>query len=332
MNDGLRAPRTVPESGHAPARYKTAGDDARTPVVSAITPVYNGERYLEAALRSALAQSFSGLEIIVLNDGSSDRSGEIARDYAATYPQTVRYFEQANAGLCAARNAAMVEARGRYLALLDCDDLWMPQHLSQAVAALEADPGTVLVHADVRFVDEHDTVTALFLDRGRWSRWADDPFRAILLRHEHVACPTAVFRRDMAEALGGFDLRYSYLGCEDRDLWLRLCLRGRVRHLSYHGADYRVHGGGMSRNRERMLRARQLLVERMRDFPEGRRLHSAAQAALALSEAEECSPEREYQRMWQAYLQAVHLNPRDTRGWRGLLRASAAYRFGGGGS
>lgn len=289
------------------------------PLVSVITPVYNGERFLGAALRSALAQMYRNFEIIVIDDGSIDRSGEIARGFADAHPAQVRYFRQDNAGLCAARNAAIARANGRYLALLDCDDLWRPVHLRNAVAALEADPATALVHADVRFVDEDDAVLALFIGNRGWARWAHDPFQAILLRHEHVACPTAVFRADLAGQLGGFDLRYSYLGCEDRDMWLRLALRGAVRHLDYHAADYRVHGGGMSRNRERMLKARRTLVERMAELPEGRRLYAAACAALALSEAEECSPERERKRMLQAYGRAVRLNPRDVRGWRGLI-------------
>lgn len=291
------------------------------PLVSVIMPVYNGERFIEAALRSALGQDFSDFEIVVLDDGSTDASAGIAREYARMHPRHVRYFRQENGGFCAARNAAIAAARGRYLALLDCDDLWMPQHLSHAIEALESDPQTVLIHANVRFIDENGAVLAEFLHKERWAQWGHDPFKAILLRYEHVACATTVFPRALAVELGGFDLRYSGLGCEDRDLWLRLALRGKVRHLPYHAADYRVHGGGVSRRRERMLCGRRLLVERMTDFSEGRRLYPAALAALALSEAEECVPGSERGRVLRAYGTAIRLNPRDLRGWRGLARA-----------
>ena len=290
-------------------------------MVSVIMPVYNGERFMEAALRSALAQDFEDFEIVVLDDGSTDRSTEIAQSYAAAHPHHVRYFRQNNAGLCSARNAAIAQSRGRYLALLDADDLWMPEHLARAVNALESAPGTVLVHADVRFIDENDRVFAEFLEARRWAEWEHDPFKAILLRHEHVACATAVFPRALAGEMGGFDLRYTGLGCEDRDMWLRLSLQGRVTHLSYHAADYRVHSGGMSRRFERMLQARRLLVDRMTEFPEGRRLHRAALAALALSEAEECATGPQQARRLRAYLTAIRLNPRDRRGWRGMARA-----------
>lgn len=294
---------------------------SNTPMASVIMPVFNAERFLDAALASALSQDYDDFEVVILDDGSTDRSSEIALDHASAHPHRVRYFRQDNAGFCMARNAAIAHARGRYLALLDSDDLWMPWHLSQAVAALESHPGAVLAHADVRFIDEGGAVLEEFLDPQRWAGWEHDPFTAILLRYEHVACATTVFPRALAVEMGGFDPRYTGLGCEDRDLWLRLALRGRVIHLGYHGADYRVHSGGVSRRFERMLQGRRLLVERMTEFPEGRRLHSAALAALALSEAEECAVDHQRGRVLRAYGNAIRLNPTDMRGWRGLARA-----------
>lgn len=294
------------------------------PRVSVIMPVYNGERYLRAALRSALAQTFASFEVIVIDDGSTDRSGEIAREFASRHPHHVKYFAQRNVGLVAARNAAIAQSSGRYLALLDCDDVWMPDHLAQAVEALDADPNTVLVHADVRFIDEHGTVIRDVRKRSRWNTGRDDPFRAILLRYQHVACPTAVFRKDCAIAVDGFDARYNKLGCEDRDLWLRLALRGRVRYLDYLAADYRTHSESMSCNLERMLQARTLLTQRMRDFPQGSRLYRAARSAVALSEAEECSRDTEIARVLRSYARAICLRPVDLRAWRGLLSTLVA--------
>lgn len=293
------------------------------PLVSVIMPVFNGERFIVQALRSALMQDYQPMEIIVMDDGSTDRSARIAQEFAAAHPDRVRYYRQDNTGLSAARNAAIARSRGRYLALLDCDDVWHQDHLARAVAALEQDPGTVLVHGNVRFIDATGESVGRFLGHRHWDRWAHDPFRAILLRHEHVACPTAVFRKQTVEETGGFDLRYDGFGCEDRDMWLRLALMGRVRYLDYHAADYRVHSGGMSRKRERMLQARRMLVERMREFPPGRRLYSSALAAVALSEAEECSGETERGRIVRAYLRAIRCAPHDIRGWRGLVRACA---------
>ncbi len=290
-------------------------DDIRSsPRVSVIMPVYNGMRFIGQALDSALNQQFTDLEVIVVNDGSTDGSAEIVRDYLQKDPR-VRYHEQANAGLCAARNAAIALARGEYLALLDCDDIWLPEHLKMSVAALDADPAVVMTHADVRFVDEDNRVVSEHLSKQRWANWAHDPFAAILLRHEHVPCPTAVFRTSICRRLGGFDMRYNYLGCEDRDMWLRLALEGKVQHLSYHGADYRVHATSMSRNHDKMLRARRILVERMREFPQGRELYRAARSAIELSKAELPAPR--IHRIF-AYLKAMRWSPLDKRNWRGL--------------
>lgn len=285
------------------------------PLVSVIVPVYNSERYLERTLESMLAQTYRHFEAIVVDDGSTDGSAAIMRRFAERDGR-VHCVSQRNAGMVGARNNGMRMARGRYYALLDSDDLWMPDHLERAVAALEADPSLVLVHAGVRFVDEQGDAFASFIDNRAWDAWVSDPFAAILLRYEHVACQTTVFRRDVIDRAGGFDDRFNKLGCEDRDLWLRLARLGGVRYLPYHGADYRVHAGGMSRNAERMLKARLILAEKMRQYPEGRRLYRRARAAIELSRAESSAP---LPAAW-ACVKAIGWSPADVRAWKGLAR------------
>jgi glycosyltransferase involved in cell wall biosynthesis len=103
--------------------------------VSVIIPVYNGERYLAAAIESVLAQSHRPTEVIVVDDGSTDGSAAIARDFPP-----VQYTWQANAGTAAARNSGVALARGDLLAFLDADDLWTPCKLERQAAALQADP------------------------------------------------------------------------------------------------------------------------------------------------------------------------------------------------
>ena len=104
-----------------------------TPLVSVVLPVYNGERYLAEAIESVLGQSYRALELIVVDDGSTDRSGEIARGYGA------RCVRQPNAGTAAARNAGIDCARGPLLAHMDADDLWEPDKIDAQVRALAAD-------------------------------------------------------------------------------------------------------------------------------------------------------------------------------------------------
>lgn len=114
------------------------------PLVSAIIPVYNGEDYLEEAIASVLAQSYGNLEVLVVDDGSSDRSAAIVAGFPA-----VRYHYQPNQGQCAALNTGMRLARADYLAFLDQDDVWLPNKTTIQVQTMMAQPEltVVLCHA-----------------------------------------------------------------------------------------------------------------------------------------------------------------------------------------
>jgi glycosyltransferase involved in cell wall biosynthesis len=119
------------------------------PQVSVIVPVYNGERFLAEAIDSILAQTYPSYEIIVVDDGSTDRTHAIAELYPS-----VKYLFQANAGTAAARNRGIEIARGEFLAFLDADDLWLPDKLSLQMAAFEADPALEIVSGYIQqFVD-----------------------------------------------------------------------------------------------------------------------------------------------------------------------------------
>ena len=107
------------------------------PVVSCIVPVFNGERYLREALDSILAQTYQALDVIVVDDGSTDATATIARSYGAQ----VRHLYQENAGAPAARNHGLRAARGELIAFLDADDLWHPEKLARQMARFAADPG-----------------------------------------------------------------------------------------------------------------------------------------------------------------------------------------------
>lgn len=119
--------------------------EGNRPLVSVIIPVYNGEDYLAEAIESLLAQVHRPIEIIVVDDGSSDRSADVVR----SFPETIRYYYQRNSGSGAARNTGVQKARGSLLAFLDADDLWVKEKLSLQMPMLEADPALDMVFGHV---------------------------------------------------------------------------------------------------------------------------------------------------------------------------------------
>lgn len=115
------------------------------PLVTAVIPVYNGARYLREAMDSVLAQDYPRLELLVIDDGSTDGSADIVRSYG----ERVRYHYQPNAGLSAAQNAGVAHARGTFIAFLDCDDLWVPRKTSLQMDAFVEQGGADMIFGHV---------------------------------------------------------------------------------------------------------------------------------------------------------------------------------------
>jgi glycosyltransferase involved in cell wall biosynthesis len=230
------------------------------PRVSAIVPCYNGAHFLPDALDSALAQTFADYELLVIDDGSTDNTAEVAGDYSARHPGRVRYIHQENKGLAVARNTAIAAARGDLLALLDCDDLWMPERLAEGVRVMDACPEVGLLHADIVCIDaDRRPLPPLSRDERFLSGRI---FEHIYTRRAHVSCPTVLFRRECVEKVGGFDPELTRLGCEDRDLWLRIARHWPFAYIPRPMAQYRITPGSMSRNREKMMKAKMYVLEK----------------------------------------------------------------------
>lgn len=219
------------------------------PKVSVIIPSYNCSTYLERALRSALKQTYTDLEIVVADDGSTDETAEIV----ARYP-SVRYVYQRNSGLPSARNLAVSRSSGAYLAYLDADDMWYPHKLQQQVAFLDQHKECGMVHSDLTFVDEQDRPITL--------EWHFDNRGAVhqgdclmgLLNNCLIQVPTVVERRSCFEETSGFDERFGRV--EDYLHWLQLAMNGH--HIGYISAPlafYRWRAGSLSKNHAAMAEA-----------------------------------------------------------------------------
>ena len=124
------------------------------PLVSVITTFLNTEKYLEEAIESVLNQTYTNFELILIDDGSNDNSIRIGREYTNKYPDKVHYLEHEghqNKGISASRNLGVCNARGKYIATLDADDVWVKHKLEQQVEILEAYPEAGMVCGDTKY-------------------------------------------------------------------------------------------------------------------------------------------------------------------------------------
>lgn len=194
------------------------------PSVTVITPVLNGEAYLEAAIRSVCRQTLPPLEMIFVDDGSTDGTAALLAALETPFPTQV--LSQATRGQSAARNLAASVARGGYLAFLDHDDIWHPRHLERLVGLLEADPTLGWAYSNI---DEMDRDAQLVQTQvlAVLNPNVQHPKTSLhnMLRHDMYVFPSAAVVRGTAfQEVGGFDERLA--GYEDDDLFLRLFRAG----------------------------------------------------------------------------------------------------------
>ena len=211
--------------------------------ISVIIPTYSYGRFLRDAIDSVLAQTVAPLEIIVVDDGSTDDTPEIV----ASYGDRIRYIRQQNAGVGAARNSGIAAARGEYLAFLDSDDIWLPEKLARELACLEADPGLGLVHCGVEMFDASGTVRISMTGREGWIA-----HELLRLDREVIAsvgsCPLVPKR--VVDEVGGFD--ESLPPSEDWDFVYRVALRYRIGFVPMVLVRYRLHSAGIHLNVAKM--------------------------------------------------------------------------------
>lgn len=210
------------------------------PEVSVIIPTYNRAGLLAQAIESVLAQSYPSFEIIVVDDGSRDDTNTVVGSYS---DPRIRYIYQDNAGLSAARNTGIRAARGKYVALLDADDLFMPEKLAYQVQVLDHQPEVGFVAGGFLYVDADGRPLA---ERRPWQSHPQLDLMTWL--HGCPVVPSAVLlSRAWLARVGGFDSALRRV--EDRDLWLRLAYHGCGMAWTPHlTCAYRIHGGQMVRD------------------------------------------------------------------------------------
>ncbi len=230
------------------------------PAVSVVVTAYNAERWIEETIRSVLAQTWRDLELVVVDDGSTDATAQIVKRYGAP----VRYLHQENQGQPAARNAGIRAARGRYVAFLDADDLWLPTKLERQMSLFEDDPDLAWCYTDAFLFDSKTGRTMQTASQAN-SLHEGDILRPLLLAN-FIASPTPVVRRDVFEEVGYFDQAPAVRGGggEDWDMWLRIAARHPIGLVRAPLAKYRLHHTSMTQamDLDHALRGRLGAVER----------------------------------------------------------------------
>jgi glycosyltransferase involved in cell wall biosynthesis len=246
-------------------------DRERAPLVSVVVPSYNCGRYVAGAVESALSQTYRDLEIIVVDDGSTDDTRERLSPYAGR----IRYIHQENRGLPGARNAGILAARGVWIALLDADDLWHRRKVEVQLAAIGS-LGRVGLVGSPPAVELPDDLPA------------DPPVRLLSVRDHLLSAPfgpsSVLIKAECLKTIGLFDEGLKSI--EDRDMWLRLAAKYPVAQVRSPCWWYRRHPGQMSSNAHRMYaNSRAVLSKFFRDHPEYRRFRGLAGSHLYLDAA-----------------------------------------------
>lgn len=247
------------------------------PLVSVIIPTYNRSPLLAEAIESTLAQTWKDIEIVVVDDGSTDDTREVL----ARYGGRVRHIYQQNSGRPAfARNVGIRHAAGEYLAFLDSDDLVSREKIEMQVRFLERNPGVGMVVTDFSTFADGETVSRSFTSDGHprfvnWPKTHVGPHEYVLSEgicdclamDNFVGTSSVVVRRDVFHSVGLFDESPEVRSSEDVDMWFRIAERFPLGYVDIPLHAYRIHSDNLSGINEQVIRARIITRERFLKSP-----------------------------------------------------------------
>jgi glycosyltransferase involved in cell wall biosynthesis len=293
------------------------------PLVSIITPTYNRGAFIGQAIRSVLDQTYDHFELLVVDDGSVDDTSTVIEPFLRD--ERIRYWRQENQGQSRARNAALAQARGEYIAFLDSDNEWLPHKLERSIRALQANRWADVVYADVVTIDEdgHE------ISRRNMRRYSGRILPQ-MLRDNCVSMNTALAHRRCFDRLGGMSgLRRV---ADDYDLWLRFSAYYQFLYVPEFWARYRVMKEQISTDKTARFESNEAIL---RSFAEEHGDRASAReiqrgwAALWMRKARWLASEGRRAEACLAALRALRHRPLERQPWRTLgrvaLRAPGAF-------
>lgn len=245
--------------------------------VSVVIPTYNSARFLGEALDSVTAQSFRDLEIIVVDDGSTDDTPALL----ARYGEQITRLRQAQSGPAAARNAGLAAARGEFVAFLDADNFWVPTKLERQLPRFRGRPQLGLVFSDAVTFDAQGVRSDSWLaERPGQGNWTFER----LLSDNFICTSTVVARRECFARVGGFDPELRSV--EDREMWLRIAAEYELDCVPEPLAWWRFHEANLMWDRETALTCLVRVLRKARRLNPGRVRRCGAPFRRALARAE----------------------------------------------
>jgi glycosyltransferase involved in cell wall biosynthesis len=245
---------------------RTDRPNRNPPLVTVVIPCYNQARFLGEAIESTLSQNYPNFEVVVVDDGSTDDTSEVA----ARYEKMLRFVRQVNQGRSEARNRGMAEGEGEYVVFLDADDRLLPDALEVGVRELEAYP-------ECAFVSGHCTLIAHEGSpiNAPPQLCVEEDHYLTLLQGNYIWNPASVmYRREVFDPVGGFAAVAE--PCEDYDLYLRIARRYPVRCHEQAVVEYRQHDTNTSRDHELMLRSVLAVLDSQRHYVDGNERYERA--------------------------------------------------------
>ena len=280
------------------------------PLVSAIVPAFNAQRYVREAIDSILGQTYANIEVLVVDNASTD---DTAREIKS-YGERVTYLREDKKGPSAARNRGLKHCRGEFIAFLDADDLWLPDKTERQLQFLAAHPEYGICYSHYEFIDADGKPLERPHRHRPLSGWV---FEALLKLEVSVGTGTVMIRRECIEKVGDFEEQL--MTAEDTNLYIRLAKYYQYGYLSGPVARYRVHPQGLTKTegvRRGTFQSLDCLVDR---YPE---LHPSGNAPMAqgyairhLGRAKRRFFGRDYREARHHALKSVRYRPLSLEAW-----------------
>ena len=211
-------------------------------VVSIMMPAYNAERFIGQAVESTLAQSYPHWELLVVDDGSTDQTSAIIAEYS---DRRIKTYHQANGGEASARNTALKHVNGEYLAFLDADDLYLPEHLEVAISFMQTHPEYDGVYTDGYYIDENGQQLKALSSRRR-GPFEGDIFEEMVRASDVFGAPVCVVLRSSIVSRYGLDFDPEIVIGPDWDFFIRTAAVAQFGFIRQHTCLYRIHQTNVS--------------------------------------------------------------------------------------